>query len=160
MSMQIPFDLSALQAILERCRDLPGAMLPLLHEVQDTFGYVPAEAVPAIAKALNVSRAEVHGVITFYHHFRDQPAGHTVIQICRAEACQALGANALCQHAQASLSCAFHETRSDGAVSLEPVFCLGQCAVGPAIVIGDALHARVTPQRFDELMHATLGELA
>ena len=102
MPTHIPFDSAALQNILERCRELPGAMLPVLHEVQDTFGYIPEEGVSVIAKALNVSRAEVHGVVTFYHHFRDKPAGHTVVQICRAEACQSLGADDLCLHAQTS----------------------------------------------------------
>lgn len=158
MPTQIPFDSLVLQNILEHQRELPGAMLPILHEVQEAFGYVPEEAVPSIAKALNVSRAEVHGVVTFYHHFRDKPAGHTVVQICRAEACQSLGADDLCLHAQTSLDCAFHETRADGMVSLEPVFCLGQCAVGPAIVVGDALHARVTARRFDEIMGAIFGK--
>jgi len=160
MPTQIPFDPLVLHDILERQRELPGAMLPILHEVQEAFGYIPEEAVPSIAKALNVSRAEVHGVVTFYHHFRDKPAGHTVIQICRAEACQSLGADDLCLHAQTSLHCAFHETRADGVVSLEPVFCIGQCAVGPAIVVGEVLHARVTARRFDEIMGATLGKLA
>lgn len=146
------FDCAALEAILEAHRDLPGAMLPVLHAVQDHYGYVPAAALPRIAQALNVSRAEVHGVVTYYHHFRDQAVAGAVVQICRAEACQALGADALVQHAQKSLRCSFHESTADGTIALEPVFCLGQCAVGPAVMVGDTLHARVTPERFDRLI--------
>jgi formate dehydrogenase subunit gamma len=155
MSAVQPFESEKLAEILALHRDTPGAMLPVLHELQDTFGYVPAEAVPVIAKALNVSRAEVHGVITYYHHFREQPAGRILIQICRAEACQALGADALCRHAERSLHCAFHETTGDGALSLEPVYCLGQCAIGPAVQIGEQLFGRVTPARFDQIVADT-----
>ncbi len=135
-------------------RDMPGALLPILHAIQDTQGYVPPDAVPVIARALNLSRAEVHGVITFYHHFREQPAGRHVVQVCRAEACQAVGADALASHARRALGCDFHETTADGSVTLEPVYCLGQCACGPAVMIGEQLHGRVDAARFDALMHA------
>ncbi len=144
-------------AVINERRALRGALLPVLHGIQDRLGYIPSEAVATIARELNLSRAEVHGVITFYHHFREEPAGRTVIQICRAEACQANGADALVEHARAHLGCALHETTGDGAITLEPVFCLGQCAVGPALMLGERLYGRVTPARFDELV-GRLGE--
>jgi formate dehydrogenase subunit gamma len=132
----------------------PGALLPVLHAVQDRIGYVPPEAVPVIAKALNLSRAEVHGVISFYHHFRTSPAGRHVVRICLAEACQAMGANALRDHVKSSLGVAFHETTADGAISLEPVYCLGNCACSPSVMVDDDLHGRVSPQRFDAIVCA------
>jgi formate dehydrogenase subunit gamma len=135
-------------------RDEDGALLPILHEVQDRLGYVPKDSIPVIAKALNLSRAEVHGVVTFYHHFRRQPAGRQVMQVCRAEACQALGADALVEHAKRTLGVDFHETTADGAVTLEAVYCLGNCACGPSVMVGDDLHGRVTNARFDALVKA------
>lgn len=142
-----------LQAILETHRRQPGALLPVLHAIQDTMGYIPAEAVPLVAAALNLSRAEVHGVITFYHHFRQQPPGRHVLRLCRAEACQSVGGEALADHARATLGCDFHETTADGAVTLEPVYCLGQCAAGPALMVDPAdVHGRVTPEDFDGLV--------
>lgn len=148
---------AAIDDIIRTHRALPGAMLPILHAIQDRFGHIPPDAVPAIADGLNVSRAEVHGVITYYHHFRQHPAAPQVIQVCRAEACQARGSVALAEHVQRSLGCGFHGTSPDGAVTLEPVYCLGHCAVGPNIAIGDKLHARVTPARFDALLQASGG---
>ncbi|MBY0468779.1 MAG: formate dehydrogenase subunit gamma [Burkholderiaceae bacterium] len=138
--------------IVSRLADEPGALLPILHAVQDALGHVPAAAVPDIAHALNLTRAEVHGVVTYYHHFRSQPPGRCVVQVCRAEACQAMGAEALWAHAQQRLGCTPHTTSADGAWSLEPVYCLGLCASSPAVRMGDELHARVTPQRFDEIV--------
>ncbi|MEJ8567337.1 formate dehydrogenase subunit gamma [Elongatibacter sediminis] len=129
-----------------------GALLPVLHGVQERLGHVPAEAVPLIARALNRSRAEVHGVMHFYHDFRDQPAGRHVVQLCRAEACQAMGSSELERHARARLGIDYGETTPDGRFSLEPVYCLGNCACTPSIRIGDAIHARVTPERFDALI--------
>jgi formate dehydrogenase subunit gamma len=120
--------------------------------VQKEFGYVPDEAVPLIADALNLSRAEVHGVVTFYHYFRRAPSGQHIVQICRAESCQAMNGNSLAAHAQQRLNIGFHETTADGRFSLEPVYCLGNCACSPAIMIDDELHGRVTPQRFDALI--------
>ncbi|SDC48938.1 formate dehydrogenase gamma subunit [Cupriavidus sp. YR651] len=149
-----PADGDAIARIVAARRDMPGALLPILHDIQDSQGFIPAEAVPVIAKALNLSRAEVHGVITFYHHFRDQPAGRHVVQVCRAEACQSVGADALAAHASKALGCDFHETTADGQFTLEPVYCLGQCACGPAVMIGDRLHARVDARRFDALTGA------
>lgn len=136
---------------------LPGALLPLLHDIQDALGYIPADAVPLLAKALNLSRAEVHGVITFYHHFRQEKPGRHVLHLCRAEACQANGAEALFEHARRSLGCGDHQTTADGAITLEPVYCLGQCACGPALMFeslghDEEIHARLTPEKFDALV--------
>jgi len=130
----------------------PGALLPVLHAVQDALGHVPPAQVPVIAAALNLSRAEVHGVLSYYHFFRAAPPGRHVVQVCRAEACQACGAEALLAHAERSLGCARQQTRADGMVTLEAVYCLGLCASSPAVQIGDRLHARVTPERFDRLV--------
>jgi len=143
---------AAIAAIVAARQDMPGALLPILHEIQDTQGFIPDEAVPVIAGALSLSRAEVHGVITFYHHFRQHPAGRHVVQVCRAEACQSVGANALVAHAKQALGCDFHETTADGQVTLEPVYCLGQCACGPAMMIGDQLHGYVDAKKFDALV--------
>jgi len=143
--------------VIDACKSMPGAMLPILHGIQEAVGYIPPDAIPMIADELNLSRAEVHGVITYYHHFRQQPAGKRLVQLCRAEACQARGAEALVAHAKAVLGCDFHQTTADGEVTLEPVYCLGQCAVGPNMTIGDELHARITPQKFDALINAARG---
>ncbi len=129
-----------------------GALLPVLHAIQAEHGHVPADAVPLIADRLNLSRAEVHGVLSYYHHFRKEPAGKVVVQLCRAEACQAVGAEALAEHARASLGCDFHQTTEDGTVTLEPVYCLGQCACGPAMMVGERVHARLTKEKFDALV--------
>lgn len=147
-------DSAVIANILRTHRAIPGAMLPVLHAIQDRIGHIPPDAVPAIADGLNVSRAEVHGVLTYYHHFRQHPAAGRVIQVCRAEACQARGGAALAEHVQRTLGCGFHGSSPDGALTLEPVYCLGHCAVGPNIAIGDKLHARVTPTRFDALLQA------
>ena len=122
---------------------LPGALLPVLHAVQDALGHVPDSAVPVIAEELNLSRAEVHGVISFYHHFRREPPGRHIVQICRAESCQALGARALEAEARALLGIDFHQTTPDRCITLEPVYCLGNCACSPAIRIDDDVHGRV-----------------
>ena len=152
-----PSDLrSVVRDALARHADEPGALLPILHDVQDALGYIPPEAVPIIAKGLNLSRAEVHGVIKYYHHFRSEPAGRVVVQVCRAESCQAVGANELMAHAEKVLGCASHHTRADGAYTLEPVYCLGMCALSPAIMVGEKLHARMTPEKFDRVV-ASLG---
>jgi formate dehydrogenase subunit gamma len=142
-------------AVLRACsasKDLPGALLPILHAVQDALGFVPPDAVALIAKELNLSRAEVHGVVTFYHYFRTHRSGRHVLHLCRAEACQSLGAVALEGHVKQSLGVDFHGTTADGAVTLEPVYCLGNCALGPSLMIDHELKGRVSPQRFDELV--------
>jgi formate dehydrogenase subunit gamma len=131
-------------------------LLPALHAIQDKLGFVPPDAVAAIAAAFNLSRAEVHGVITFYHYFRTTPPARHVVQICRAEACQSMGGDALLAHAETALGCAMNAHSMDGRFALEPVYCLGQCAVSPAIMVGDAVHARVTPARFDSIIAKAL----
>lgn len=150
--MNASFDLNKIHPILDELSHLPGALLPILHAVQASYGYIPDQSVPLIAEKLNLSRAEVHGVISYYHHFRQHPAGKTVVQICRAEACQSVGSEALAQHAIKSIGCDFHETTKDGSVTLEPVYCLGQCACGPSIMINDDVYARVTPERLNKLL--------
>jgi formate dehydrogenase subunit gamma len=136
----------------------PGALLPLLHAVQDRFGYVPAEGVPVIAEALNLSRAEVHGVISYYHHFRSAPAGRVLLQVCQAEACQARGATQLAEDAERIAGCSMHGTSADGSVTLEPVYCLGLCASGPSVMLNGRAQARVTPQRLQALVSQALAE--
>ncbi|MCP4638662.1 MAG: formate dehydrogenase subunit gamma [Methyloversatilis sp.] len=148
-----------LQSVVDAHASLPGALLPMLHAIQDEFGHVPDQAVPVIARSLNLSRAEVHGVITFYHHFRSHAPGRHVVQVCRAEACQAVGAVALEAHAKTCLGIDFHETTADGAVTLEAVYCLGNCAVGPSLRIDDDIVGRVTPARFDEIIAELRAEV-
>jgi formate dehydrogenase subunit gamma len=146
------FDAAAVEAIAARLKDRPGALMLILHEVQDRFGYVPRESVPTIALALNLSRAEVHGVVTFYHDFRHRPPGRNVIRLCRAESCQAMGAVALAEHVRGRLGVGFGETTRDGDFTLEAVYCLGNCGCSPAMVLNDELYGRVSPARFDELL--------
>lgn len=148
--------LAELQPLLQRHQHQPGGLLPLLHAVQDALGHIPPAAVPLIAQAMNLSRAEVHGVITYYHHFRSAPAGKHVVQVCQAEACKACGGDALMAQAELALGCASHHTREDGAVTLEPVYCLGLCASSPAIQIDDKLHARVSADKLQRLLKQTL----
>jgi formate dehydrogenase subunit gamma len=148
-------DRTAVLAACARLKALPGALMPILHAVQEALGHVPKDAVPLIAFELNLSLAEVHGVVSFYHYFRQHPGGRHVVHLCRAEACQAVGAVQLEQHAKKALGIDFHGTTRDGAISLEPVYCLGNCALGPSIMIDNQLQGRVSPVRFDELMAAT-----
>jgi formate dehydrogenase subunit gamma len=129
-----------------------GALLPVLHSVQDKLGYIPREAVSLIAKAMNLSRAEIHGVMSFYHDFRSEPPGEHIVHLCRAEACQAMGARGLEQHARERLGVNFGETTADGLFTLEPVYCLGNCACSPSIRINDEIYARVSTEKFDELI--------
>ena len=151
------------QTVLARHVDEPGALLPILHEVQDALGHVPREVVPQVAARLNLSRAEVHGVVTYYHHFRSEAPGRNIVQACRAEACQSMGAEALMAHAELKLGCATRgghgSTSADGRYTLNPVYCLGLCASSPAVVVNDKLHARMTPARFDKIIDA-LGDNA
>lgn len=138
--------------IAERHASRPGPLLPLLHAIQDEMGFIPSRAVPIVAEVLNLSRAEVHGVISFYHLLRETPPGRQILYLCRAEACQAMGARDLERHAKEKLGVDFHETTSDGRYSLEPIYCLGNCACSPAIMIDDFVYGRVTPKRFDMLV--------
>jgi formate dehydrogenase subunit gamma len=130
----------------------PGALLPILHAIQDEFGYVPEDAVSIVASVLNLSRAEVHGVVTFYHFFRSKPAGAKTLYVCLAEACQSMGSRALEKHVRDKLGVDFHETTADGRVSLEPVYCLGNCACSPAVMLDETVYGRVTPERLDEIL--------
>lgn len=128
--------------ILDAHEGLEGPLLPILHAIQEAFGYVPDSAIPQIAAALMLSKAEVHGVISFYHDFRSAPAGRHVLKLCRAEACQTLGADAVAGRIKAALGIDWHETTPDGRVTLEPVFCLGLCACGPAAMVDGRLVGR------------------
>jgi formate dehydrogenase subunit gamma len=142
----------------ELCSDLlglEGALMLVLRRVQERLGYIPENYVPVIARELSLSRAEVHGVMTFYHEFRDHPAGRHTVRICQAEACQSMGAAALTRHAEKRAGVALKGTTGDGKITVEPVYCLGNCACSPAVMIDQTLHGRVTPSRFDEL----IGEL-
>lgn len=141
-----------IDAIVARHAGRPGPLLEILHEVQRDFGYVPPPAVAHIARALNLSRAEVHGVVSFYHHFRSTPAGRHRLQICRAESCQSMQGDALALHAERRLGVRFGETTADGACTLEAVYCLGNCACSPAIMLDDEPHGRMTPEGLDELL--------
>jgi formate dehydrogenase subunit gamma len=143
---------AVVSAALQKYADTPGGLLPLLHDIQANLGFIPKDCVPAIASGMSLSRAEVHGVISFYHDFHDQPRGETTIHLCRAEACQAMGSRKLEEHVKASLGIDFGGTTADGRFSLEPVYCLGNCACSPSIRIGDDVHARVDASRFDELL--------
>ena len=140
-----------ISAIVSRLKDVPGALLPILHAIQDAFGYVPPAAVPIIADGLNLSRADVHGVISFYHYFRETPPGRHTIRLCRAEACQSMNQRTLETYAKARLGIDFHQTTADGAFSFEPVYCLGNCACAPSMLIDTELYGRVTPERFDQI---------
>lgn len=142
----------ASQSIIERHASTPGGLLPLLHDLQDHLGYVPDEAVGPIAEALNLSRAEVHGVVTYYHHFRSEKPGRHVLQVCRAESCQACGSDALLRLAERTLGCGVHQTSADAAVSLEPVYCLGMCAVSPAVMLDDRVYARMNEDKLLRLL--------
>jgi len=136
-----------------------GALLPMLHALQDEFGCIEDAAMRLLAKALNLSRAEVHGVVSFYHDFRRTRAGHHVIKICRAEACQAMGADALIAHAERHLSTALGGTTDDGTFSLQAVYCLGNCALSPAVMVDTELHGRVDATRFDALVRVQREDL-
>ena len=129
-----------------------GALLPILHDLQREMGCIEPSAVPIVADALNISRADVHGVVTFYRDFHQAPSGRATVRICRAEACQAVGADALVDHARERLGVGLGETTVDGTVTLDDVFCLGDCALGPAVQVGERLHGRVDPARFDALV--------
>lgn len=155
------FSAAEREAVQEACtelKSLPGALLPILHAVQDKLGFVPKDAVALIGEELNLSRAEVHGVISFYHYFRTEKPGRRVLRLCRAEACQAVGAQALEAHAKRKLGVDFHETTADGAISLEPVYCLGNCALGPSMMLDDRLVGRVSESRFDEIVEQVRRE--
>ena len=139
-------------ALIEAHKEMPGALMPLLHSIQDNIGYVPESTYPQIAKALNLSVAEVHGVVTFYHHFRTHKPGRHVLQICRAESCQSMGSEALEAHAKKCLNVDYHQTTSDDAITLEAVYCLGNCALSPAVMLDEEVYGRVSASELDALI--------
>jgi formate dehydrogenase subunit gamma len=146
------WDRAAVESIAHSLKDKPGALMVILRRVQDSLGWVPHDAVPLIAKILNLSRAEVHGVVTFYHDFRHQPAGKNIVKVCRAESCQAMGAVALAEHIKTRLNCDFGQTSADGSFTLDAVYCLGNCACSPAVVLNGKLLGRTTPDSFDHAL--------
>jgi formate dehydrogenase subunit gamma len=141
--------------IIAEHQGLEGPLLPILHALQETFGYIDGAAEPMIAEALNISRAEVHGVFTFYHDFRSEPAGRHVLKLCRAEACQAAGGDALAARAQTRLGVSFGNTTADGRVTLEPVYCLGLCSVSPSAMIDGRIVGRLDEKKLDALVAET-----
>ena len=145
-------DFAAVREAIEAHRGLEGPALPILHAVQASLGYVPEEAVPLIADALNISRAEMHGVVSFYHDFRREPAGRHVLKLCRAEACQAMGGRKLAAHISERLGIGFGETTADGRVTLEATYCLGICSTAPAAMLDGRLVGRVQPAQADQLL--------
>lgn len=156
-NMAVPPDDAVQQAVyqsLQRYAGQAGNLLPILHAVQDALGWIPAAAVPALARELQLSRAEIHGVISFYAHFRTEPAGRVSVEICRAESCQAMGGDELADYARQQLGCDFHATTPDHKVTLEPVYCLGLCAQSPAIMVDGQPYARMTPDKLDQLLRA------
>ncbi|MEX1214393.1 formate dehydrogenase subunit gamma [Saccharospirillum sp.] len=153
MPQATPSDTQArVQAIVADLKHKPGALLPILHRVRDTLGHIPESAVPVIAEGLQITRAEVHGVISFYHDFNTQLIGRHRLQICRAEACQARGSRKLEHYARERLGIDYHQTTRDGEFTLEPVYCLGNCATGPSVRIGNHIHGRVSAERFDAII--------
>lgn len=147
-----PTDSDTVRRIVAELKGRPGPLIEVLHAVQASLGYVPPAAVPLVAEGLNLSRAEVHGVVSFYHYFRSTPPGRHQVSLCRAESCQSVGAERLAEHAQRRLGIGFHETTADARFSLEPVYCLGNCACGPAAMVDGRLYGRLTPERFDAVI--------
>jgi formate dehydrogenase subunit gamma len=141
-----------LGALINEHQHMPGALMPLLHAIQDNIGYVPESSYSQIAKALSLSVAEVHGVVTFYHHFRTHKPGRHVMQICRAESCQSMGSEALEAHAKKCLNVDYHQTTSDDAITLEAVYCLGNCALSPAVMMDEEVYGRVSAADLDALI--------
>lgn len=139
-------------AVIAEHQGLEGPLMPILHGIQEEFGYVPQESLPVIADALNLSNAEVYGVVTFYHDFRKHPAGRHVLKVCRAEACQSMGGDALAARLQQLLGIAFHETAKDGSVTLEPVYCLGLCACAPAAMLDGEVIGRLDAEKLEEIV--------
>jgi formate dehydrogenase subunit gamma len=152
MALDHPWDRAAVLAIVNALKNQPGALMPILRRIQDDLGWVPPASLPLIAGELNLSRAEVHGVVSFYHDFRHAPPGRNVVRLCRAESCQAMGAVALADHARERLGVDFNATSADGAFTLEAVYCLGNCACSPAVVVNGELLGRVTPALFDDAL--------
>lgn len=157
MNARSPWNAERAAAIVEANRHLRGNLLPILHALQEEFGCIDEDAVPLLASKLNLSRADVHGVVSFYHEFRRTRPGRHTIKVCRAEACQSMNADGLVDHIRRRLKVDFHETTADDAFTLEPVFCLGNCALAPAVMVDETLHGRVSPGRFDAIAASTLA---
>lgn len=138
--------------IASRYDNKPDALLEILHDLQHEVGHIPETSLPVLAKALNISRAEVHGVVSFYHEFRRKPAGRHIVKMCRAEACQSMKGNELAEAAQKTLKVKFGETTSDGAITLEAVYCLGLCATSPSLLVDERPMGRMTPKKFETLV--------
>jgi formate dehydrogenase subunit gamma len=141
-----------IEKIIGRFRGQPGPLLIVLHAIQEEFGYIPEEAEPVVADGLNLSRAEVHGVVTFYHYFRHHPPGRHVVQICQAESCKSMDSDKLTEHARRALGVEMNQTTADGQFTLEPVYCLGNCACSPAMMVDGQIYGRLTNARFDEVL--------
>ena len=152
MSAITTADIEKISDILQKNKTLPGALLPILHAIQDQLGFIPKEAVPIIASALGQSRAEIHGVISFYHHFLTKKPGQHHISVCRAESCQAMGSRELETKIKQRLNIEHHQTSTNGEYSLAPVYCLGNCACSPAIRINDDIHGDMTIEKFETLL--------
>ncbi|AMX96505.1 formate dehydrogenase subunit gamma [Mesorhizobium sp. M7A.F.Ca.US.014.04.1.1] len=144
--------MSRTAAIIQEMKGLEGPLLPILHGIQEEFGHVPKDALPVIAEALNISRAEVHGVVSFYHDYRSHPAGRHVLKLCQAESCQSMGSDAIAAKLQQLLGIGFHETTRDGSVTLEPVYCLGLCACSPAAMLDSEVIGRLDDEKLDEIV--------
>ncbi len=154
MAKHEPWNENKARAVIARFAAVEGASLPILHALQATFGCVPLEVEPVVAAALNITRAEVHGIVTFYHEFRRAVPGRHVLHLCRAEACQAVGAEAVGAHVRSALSVDWHATSADGSVTLEPVFCLGLCATGPSALLDGQPVGRLTTARVDRMLES------
>ena len=139
-------------AVVRELQGLEGPLLQILHSVQEEFGYVPQEALPVIAEALNISRAEVHGVASFYHDYRKHPAGRHVLKLCQAEACQSMGSDAVAAKHKQALGIGFHETAKDNSVTLEPVYCLGLCACAPSVMLDGQVIGRLDDEAIDDIV--------
>jgi formate dehydrogenase subunit gamma len=160
MTHRADFDRDAAAGIIAGLAHLDGAMLPVLHALQERYGYIDEQVIPLVADALNLSRAEVHGVVTFYHDFRRRPAGRHVLRICRAEACQSMGCEALVEHLAAEHGLSMGETTPDGRLTVEAVYCLGNCALSPAALLDDDLVGRVDRDTLDGLVAQARGALS
>ena len=153
-----PHEISIISLHIAAHKAMPGALLPLLHAIQNDIGWIPEDAYLPISKALALSVAEVHGVVTFYHHFRRHPAGKHILQVCRAESCQAMGSEQLEADIKAALGINFHETTQDGAITLLPVYCLGNCACSPNVMLNDEVYGRMNADKVANLLANLLTE--
>ena len=151
-----PAESAVVGRVVAEHKGRPGPLLEILHAIQTALGFVPEAAVPVVADGLNLSRAEVHGVLTFYHHFRHSRPGRHTVRLCQAESCQSMGGQGLAEHARQRLGIDFHQTTADGEISLEPIYCLGNCACSPAAMVDGRLYGRVSAEMFDALIAETV----